>query len=298
MEMFVECAIRCVKTQKITLGRDPASAIRFRRVGLENQIQRPTFECRYAVVIHGGLISQGGHLRQRFGSLKLPANSFEAPNPLHIQVEKVAIEDAVRQVWTDVVRTPVVDRVQRIKSDEIHMKSRQRPIDEIGEIAKITTAPVPARPQPVKGDAQAGMFAGFRQMSAVRRNDQPHRAITGPRLVIPERQFNGGIGDTVLYVNLMLFTVFRDNLHIEIARNTQGIVFADHQHGRKRTRALSLLTLRHGSEQRFLRRTIEAKRRQDRAIGFRLRKMTVAEDVPEVLLYTIPLGGIAECGVE
>ncbi len=102
--------------------------------------------------------------------------------------------------------------------------------------------------------------------------------------------------------NLMLLAVFRDNLQIEVVRFRSGMT----QTGRFRrspsrveaARAFSLLALRDRSEQRRLPTNNRSQAPSGSRVGVWLREMTVAEDVPEILLYPVPLGGVTECVVE
>jgi hypothetical protein len=53
-----------------------------------------------------------------------------------------------------------------------------------------------------------------------------------------------------------------------------------------------------GGTQTALRGAIEAERCENSAVRFRRREMPVTENIPEILLDSISLGGVAECVVE
>ena len=119
-----------------------------------------------------------------------------------------------------------------------------------------------------------------------------------PRLVIAERQSQSGLGHAVLDADAMTLALFGDDLEIKISRDSQWLVFAHDEHRGQRTAIFDLGASCEGCAQGIFGCAVESERGQDGAIGFGLGEMPASEDVPEILLDSVPLGGITECVVE
>src|SRR5580704_18702587 len=126
-------------------------------------------------------------------------------------------------------------------------------------------------------------------MSAIRRDDQAHRAIFRSRLVIAERQPQGGCGRPILDADTMTLALFGEDVQVKSSRHSQRLIFAYDQHGRQWAAIFNRGPPGDGRLEGLFGRAIESERGQDGAIGFGLGKMPAAEDIPEILLDSVSL---------
>ncbi len=112
MKMFIERAIDGEQPQQFALLLDPLHAVRARRMRFVDAVERAPFQGRHLLVFDEFGAAQTLDLRD-FIPWRIPVNG------LNIQIDEIAVEDAVRKVRAGVVRSPVMQRVQRVKRDEI-----------------------------------------------------------------------------------------------------------------------------------------------------------------------------------
>ena len=94
----------------------------------------------------------------------------KARHALDIEIQKISIQRAVRQIGTGVVRLAVGNRVQRIQRDERRARGSQH-VDRRAQIGEIAAAPVARRPQAVETQPDA-RHAAFDHARAPRAHDE------------------------------------------------------------------------------------------------------------------------------
>ena len=95
--------------------------------------------CSYSTVGEARRRSSSAHVSLVFRTAV--ADAVESGHVFNIEIQEIAVENAVRQIGTGVVRPAIVDRVQRIERDEIHVQHRHGPVDQIVQIAEIPALP-------------------------------------------------------------------------------------------------------------------------------------------------------------
>ena len=152
MQILVERAIHGVNPQELTFTRDPLQALGAGRICFENAFKGPALERCYLFVFNGGGLAEAFEFGGIFGRL-VTIDAF------NIEIEKIAIENTVRQVGTGVERPAIVNCVEKVQRDEIDSKGGDRPIVQIAQVAEIAATPVTAGPEPVERDAETSVAA-------------------------------------------------------------------------------------------------------------------------------------------
>ncbi len=177
VEMLVERAVGGVDAEEIAFGGDPVSAVFAGRVGFEDAFESAAFESGYLFVFDGGSFAQALEFGLIFDALAEAFDGFD------IEIKKIAIEDAVRQVGAGVEWPPIVDGVERIEGDEIDAEGSGAPVDEVAQVTEVAASPVAFGTKAVESNAESGT-AALRLVRAVRGDDQADGAASRFRFVI------------------------------------------------------------------------------------------------------------------
>ena len=129
MEMLVERTIRGIEAQEIAFAGDPSFTFGAGRAGRENELEGAAFQGGDLLIFDDRRRAQARQFRACPALFKLPAYAIESGNVFYIEIQKIAVIDTVRQIRTGVIRTAIVNGMQRIEGDEVDLEHRNGPID-------------------------------------------------------------------------------------------------------------------------------------------------------------------------
>ncbi len=155
------------RTKRIEIARARSAKAPLAQELHEYQLQKPQLERAHALVFHEFRRAQLFNFTLHRGRFPQPARAARRRIVLHtldIQIQKVLVENAVREVGAGVERPPVLDSVQGIQPDKARAQCVRRPIDQVQEVAEISAAPVAGRAQSVEADGDSGRASAVRQM--------------------------------------------------------------------------------------------------------------------------------------
>ena len=222
--MFVESAIRGVEAQQIAFACNPFQAGPSGLVGFEYEVEGMAFQRRYLFVFDDRRGPQCGDGGAGFLVFEAPPDAIIPAHAFDIEVQKVAVENAVRKIWAGVVRAAIVNCVQWIERDEIHTQGGRSPVDQVCEIAEVAASPVASGTQAVERDAEARVLSRSGEHSPIRCDDETHHTTARPRFVISERQFQSGIDDAVFDADMVRFALLGDDLNIQVPDQPQRLI--------------------------------------------------------------------------
>ena len=220
MQVGVERAVGGVQAKEVALRGNPVPAGGGGRRGTEDLVENAQFQRRDGLVLHGFRGPQAlelGMERRRFdGATHLCVTG----HCFHVQIQEVAVEDAVGQIRALVVGCPVVDGVQGVERDEIHVQRRHGPVDQVAEVAEVAAAPIAVGANAIEGDAKSRAFAGANLFGRGRRHDQPHGRAVRADFVVAERQVGGKFGSSIgdRRGHILRLTRFEGDFEIERGR--------------------------------------------------------------------------------
>ena len=138
VQILIERAIGGEPLQQIAFAK--AKGLEFKLIHpasqkfQKRQLQKTKLPRLYRLVFHGFRVPQRPQLLLRLGAVPQALRAFrilKVFDRLNIQVNAVLVKNGIRQIWTGIKRTPVVNRVQWIEADKNAARFSGRPIGKI-----------------------------------------------------------------------------------------------------------------------------------------------------------------------